>query len=52
MKMAGHETEAIYRRYAIRDRAALELGSKKLSEYMEAQRAKHSAGDTNGDTDT
>src|SRR5262245_34963980 len=38
MKMVGHETEAIYRRYAIADEAMLREGAAKLEALLEAQR--------------
>lgn len=31
MKLSGHKTEAVYRRYAIADAAALEEGVEKLA---------------------
>ena len=42
MKLTGHKTENIYRRYAIADQTALEEGVQKL--------AKPQAGDTDGRT--
>jgi integrase len=38
MKMVGHRTEAIYRRYAIADEAMLREGAEKLSALHEAER--------------
>jgi hypothetical protein len=35
MKMVGHKTEAIYRRYAIVDEAMLQEGGAKLAAYAE-----------------
>lgn len=36
MKLTGHKTEAIYRRYAIVDAAALAEGAEKLAKLHEA----------------
>jgi hypothetical protein len=38
MKMVGHKTEAIYRRYAIADESMLREGAVKLEALFEAQR--------------
>jgi hypothetical protein len=38
MKMVGHKTEAIYRRYAIADENMLREGAAKLEALLEAQR--------------
>ncbi len=38
MKMVGHKTEAIYRRYAIADESMLREGAAKLEALFEAQR--------------
>ena len=38
MKMVGHKTEAIYRRYAITEAKALTIGGERLNEYLEQQR--------------
>lgn len=37
MKMVGHKTEAIYRRYAIVDEAMLREGGEKLAAYTAGQ---------------
>ena len=37
MKMVGHKTEAIYRRYAIVDAAMLKEGGEKLAAYSKSQ---------------
>jgi hypothetical protein len=42
MKMVGHATEAIYRRYAIQDEAMLREGSAKLEAWTDEQTAKTS----------
>jgi integrase len=39
MKMVGHKTEAMYRRYAIADESMLREGAAKLEALLEAQRA-------------
>jgi integrase len=39
MKMVGHKTESIYRRYAIQDEAMLREASAKLDAWTEAQKA-------------
>src|SRR5262249_6492886 len=39
MKMVGHATESIYRRYAIQDEAMLREATAKLQEWTEAQSA-------------
>ena len=38
MKMVGHKTEAIYRRYAIADERMLREGAAKLEALLQAQR--------------
>ena len=38
MKMVGHKTEAMYRRYAIADESMLREGAAKLEALMAAQR--------------
>ena len=38
MKMVGHKTEAMYRRYAIADESMLREGAAKLEALLEAQR--------------
>jgi hypothetical protein len=38
MKMVGHKTEAIYRRYAIADENMLREGAAKLEALLETQR--------------
>lgn len=38
MKMVGHRTEAIYRRYAIADESMLREGAEKLSALHQAER--------------
>ena len=38
MKMVGHKTEAIYRRYAIADETMLREGAAKLEALLQAQR--------------
>ena len=38
MKMVGHKTEAIYRRYAIADESMLREGAAKLEALLEARR--------------
>ena len=38
MKMVGHKTEAMYRRYAIADESMLREGAAKLEALFEAQR--------------
>ena len=38
MKMVGHKTEAIYRRYAIADESMLREGAAKLEALLQAQR--------------
>lgn len=40
MAMVGHETESIYRRYAIQDEAMLREGAAKLDAWTEEQQAK------------
>ena len=37
MKITGHKTEAIYRRYAIADQRSLEEGLEKLATFRAAQ---------------
>jgi hypothetical protein len=37
MKMVGHRTEAIYRRYAIADESMLREGAEKLSALHQAE---------------
>jgi hypothetical protein len=39
MKMAGHKTESIYRRYAIVDEAMLREGAEKLAAFHAVNRA-------------
>ena len=39
MAMVGHETESIYRRYAIQDEAMLREGAEKLAAWTDAQTA-------------
>ena len=39
MKMTGHKTESVYRRYAIVDDAMLREGTAKLAAYAEGVRA-------------
>ena len=39
MAMVGHETESIYRRYAIVDEAMLKDGAALLEEFQQAERA-------------
>jgi len=39
MKMVGHKTEAMYRRYGIADESMLREGAAKLEALLEAQRA-------------
>ena len=41
MKMVGHKTEAIYRRYAIAGESMLREGAAKLEALLEAQRNAH-----------
>ena len=41
MKMVGHKTEAIYRRYAIADESMLREGAAKLEALLDAQRNAH-----------
>jgi integrase len=43
MKMVGHKTEAIYRRYAIQDEAMLREGAAKLDAWTADQKAKANA---------
>jgi hypothetical protein len=38
MKMVGHKTEAMFRRYAIADESMLREGDAKLEALLEAQR--------------
>jgi hypothetical protein len=38
MKMVGHKTEAMYRRYAIADESILREGAAKLESLLEARR--------------
>jgi hypothetical protein len=38
MRMVGHKTEAIYRRYAIVDEAMMREGAEKLGAFHEADR--------------
>jgi hypothetical protein len=38
MKMVGHKTEAIYRRYAIADESMLRAGAEKLAAFHDALR--------------
>ena len=44
MKMVGHATEAIYRRYAIQDEAMLRAASAKLEAWTEEQKTKPGRG--------
>ncbi len=37
MKITGHRTEAVYRRYAIADQRSLEEGLEKLAAFRAAQ---------------
>jgi hypothetical protein len=39
MKMVGHQTESVYRRYAIVNESDLTSGSEKLAAYHETARA-------------
>jgi hypothetical protein len=43
MKMVGHKTEAIYRRYAIQDEAMLREGAAKLDAWSADQKARADA---------
>ena len=43
MKMVGHTTEAIYRRYAIQDEVMLREASEKLQAWSDGQNAKTKA---------
>lgn len=38
MKLVGHKTEAMYRRYAITEAKSLAIGGERLSEYLETQK--------------
>jgi hypothetical protein len=38
MKMVGHKTEAIYRRYAIADESMLRAGAEKLAAFHDGLR--------------
>jgi hypothetical protein len=37
MKITGHKTESVYRRYAITDRKAIEEGLKKIRQFRQGQ---------------
>jgi integrase len=37
MRLVGHKTEAMYRRYAITEASALTIGGERLSDYLETQ---------------
>jgi hypothetical protein len=37
MKMVGHKTESIYRRYAITDEGMLQDGAKKMDAFLKSQ---------------
>ena len=42
MKLVGHKTESIYRRYSIVDQAMLEMGTSKLEALQQAQKGNRS----------
>jgi hypothetical protein len=44
MKITGHKTEAIYRRYAITDQRSMEEGLTKLADFRAAQNRHNEAG--------
>ena len=44
MKITGHKTEAVYRRYAIADQRSLEEGLEKLASFRAAQNWHNQAG--------
>ena len=37
MKMVGHQTDSMYRRYAIADQEMLELGKDRLGQFLNEQ---------------
>jgi hypothetical protein len=39
MRMTGHKTEAVYRRYAIVDETMLRKGANKLAAYRSAEKS-------------